>query len=128
MSSGLHAVRAGRLPSSLNSIAPRATLWEEDALMALRIELTPEEEARLRERARQLGEQPETLAVTMLRSLLAPPVNGSATGLAPVVDDMGIFHQDRWDQVLASIAAGSASAPAIPPEALTREALYSDHD
>ena len=46
----------------------------------------------------------------------------------PVVDEHGVFHQDRWDAVMASIARGSANAPALPPEALTREAMYQDHD
>ena len=96
--------------------------------MAIRIELTPEEETRLRERAQQRGELPERLAGEMLRSLLLPAFNGSSTKLAPVVDEAGVFRQDRWDRVLASIAAGSASAPVLPPEALTREALYTDHD
>lgn len=95
--------------------------------MAIHVELTPEEEARLRERAQQRGEKPETLAGEMLRSLL-PPANGSAAKLAPVLDEAGIFHEDRWEMVLASIEAGSASAPVLSPEALAREALYSDHD
>jgi hypothetical protein len=96
--------------------------------MTIRIELTPEEEARLRERAAQRGEQPEAWAGELLRSLLVPAVNGWPTTLVPVVDEAGAFHRDRWEQVLASIAAGSAAAPVLPPEALTREALYSDHD
>jgi hypothetical protein len=96
--------------------------------MSIYIDLAPEEEAQLREHAHQRGEQLEVLAGKLLRSLLAPPSNGSARRLAPVVDEAGVFHQERWDQVLASIAAGSASAPVLPDEALTREALYSDHD
>ena len=96
--------------------------------MAIRIELTPEEEIRLRERAEMRGAQLETLATEMLRSLLLPAVNGADFKLAPVLDEAGVFHEDRWERVLTSIAAGSATAPALPPEALTREALYRDHD
>ena len=96
--------------------------------MAIRIELTPEEEVWLRERAEQRGEQPETLAVEMVRALLLPVANGSPAKLAPVVDEAGVFHEDRWERVLASVAAGSASAPILSSEVLTRDALYSDHD
>jgi hypothetical protein len=96
--------------------------------MTIQVELTPEDEARLRERAQARGEAPEMLAGEMLRSLLHPPVNGSARGLLPVVDEHGVFHEDRWDAVMASIAKGSANAPVLPPEALTREAMYQDHD
>lgn len=96
--------------------------------MAIRIELTPEEEAWLRERATQRGEQPETLAGEMLRAVLLPAVNGSRVKLAPVVDEAGVFHEDRWERVLASIAVGSASAPRLSSDVLTRDALYSDHD
>lgn len=44
--------------------------------MTIRIELTPEEEARLRERAAVLGAAPESLAGDLLRSLLQPSLNG----------------------------------------------------
>ena len=41
-------------------------------------------------------------------------MNGSAGTLLPVVDEQGVFHQDRWDTVMASIARGSANAPVLP--------------
>ena len=96
--------------------------------MTIQVQLAPEEEARLREWAAARGEAPEVLASEMLRSLLRPAVNGATGNLQPVVDEHGVFHQDRWDAVLASIARGSAKAPVLPPEALTREAMYQDHD
>lgn len=96
--------------------------------MTIQVELTPEDEATLREQAAARGKVPEALAGEMLRSLLHPPVNGTASGLLPVVDEHGVFHQERWDAVMASVAIGSANAPVLPPEALTREGLYQDHD
>jgi hypothetical protein len=96
--------------------------------MAIRIDLTPEEEARLREHAEQRGQPLERLAGELLRTLLSSTGNGSSAHLKPVVDDTGVFHQDRWERVLASIQAGSSGAPVLPAAALTREALYSDHD
>jgi hypothetical protein len=96
--------------------------------MAIHIELTPEEEARLRERAEQRGEQLESLAGAMLRTLLLPAAHAASTTLAPVLDEAGVFHQDRWERVLASIETGSACAPVLPPQALTRESFYCDHD
>jgi hypothetical protein len=38
------------------------------------------------------------------------------------------FHRDRWEAILASIERRSKGAPVLPPEALTREGLYQDHD
>ena len=96
--------------------------------MSIWIELTPEEEARLRAQAAKRGEAPEALAGAMLRSLLLPPSNELETELLPVVDEQGVFHRDRWKAVLASIERRSKGTPVLPAEALTREALYQDHD
>ena len=96
--------------------------------MTIRIELSAEEEARLKERAKKRGETPEVLAGEMVRSQLAAPDFPSPGVLSPVVDETGSFHEDRWERVMASIQAGSTSTAVLPPEALTREALYSDHD
>ena len=96
--------------------------------MTIQIHLTPEEEARLREHAAARGQAPKALAGEMFRALLRPPGNGAVSGLLPVVDEHGVFHQDRWDAVMASIAKGSANAPVLPPEAVTREGIYQDHD
>lgn len=96
--------------------------------MTIRVELTAAEEVCLRERAAARGEAPETLASEMLRSLLRSHQSCTTEGLLPVVDEDGVFHQERWDAVMASIAKGSANAPALPPESLTREGLYQDHD
>lgn len=96
--------------------------------MAIRVELTADEEARLRERAARRGAPPEVLAGEMLRTLLHAKSGTAPEDLLPVVDEEGVFHRDRWERLMASIAAGTAGLPALPHEALTREALYSDHD
>jgi hypothetical protein len=96
--------------------------------MTIQIELKPEAEARLRDRAAARGETVEALAGELLHSLLDPAGGPAVTPLAPVVDDQGVFRQDRWDAVLASVERGSREAPVLPPEALTREAMYQDHD
>ncbi len=96
--------------------------------MAICIALTAEEEAVLRERAAQLGTQPEVFAGDLLRPLLSAPSGSSTPRLEPVVDAAGVFHEERWERVLASIAGGTSSAHFLPPGDLTREALYRDHD
>jgi hypothetical protein len=98
------------------------------AAMTIQIELTAEEEAQLRQQAAARGNAPEVLAGEMLRSFLRPPASGRAGELLPVVDEHGVFHQDRWDAVMASIARRSKGTPVLPAEALTREAMYQDHD
>jgi hypothetical protein len=96
--------------------------------MAIQVELTPEEEARLREQAAARGEAPEVLAGEMLRSFLHPPVNGTHGDLLPVVDEHGVFHEERWQAVEERVARLSKGLPSLPAEALTREAMYQDHD
>ena len=95
--------------------------------MTIQIDLPPAEEERLRERAAQRGESPEAFAGAMLRSLLQPPANRTK-GLLPVVDEHGVFHEDRWQAVVASIERRSRGTRVLPAEALTREAMYQDHD
>ena len=48
--------------------------------------------------------------------------------LLPVVDEHGVFHQDRWNAVMTSIERRSRGNPRLPAEALTREKIYQDHD
>jgi hypothetical protein len=96
--------------------------------MTIQIELSPEAERRLREQAARTGDQPEVLASDMLTSLLVSVPTDASPRLDPVVDEHGVFHQDRWERVLASIDVCAHSAPSLPLEALSREALYDDHD
>jgi hypothetical protein len=97
-------------------------------MMVIQVELTPEDEARLRERAQARGAAPEALAGEMLHALLHQPVNGNSAKFLPVLDEQGVFHRERWEAVLASIERRSKGTPVLPAEALTREAMYHDHD
>lgn len=96
--------------------------------MTIQIELTAEEEAVLRERAAQQGRAVEELAGEAVRSLVQEYRDQAAPQLARVVDERGGFRAERWEAVMASIARGSVHAPVLPPEALTRAAMYDDHD
>ena len=96
--------------------------------MAIQVELTIQEEARLRERAARNGREPGELLRDMVRTLLADSKSGGKSALLPVVDETGDFREERWQAVMASIRRGTAKAPIVPAEALTREALYQDHD
>jgi hypothetical protein len=96
--------------------------------MAIRIELTPEEEARLRRRAAKRGTPPEEFVAELVRAQLLPASNGTEGEVLPVVDEHGVFHPERLEAVLARCAQLSAGLPYLPPQALTREALYQDHD
>jgi hypothetical protein len=98
--------------------------WSE---MPVRVELSPEEEALLRERAAERGELLETTDRVLLRSLLAPSTVDASQRLPAVVED-GTFHRERWERVLASIRSVSVSAPVLPTHAQSREVLYSEHD
>ena len=96
--------------------------------MAIQVELTPQEEAHLRERAAEDGREPGEFLREMVRTLLVDSSDGGKSPLLPVVDETGTFHEERWQAVMDSIRRGSAKAPVLPAEALTREALYRDHD
>ena len=96
--------------------------------MVIQVELTPQEESRLRERAAEDGRDPGEFLSEIVRTLLRDASNDDTGSLLPVVDETGTFHEERWQAVLASIRRGSAKAPALPTEALSREALYQDHD
>ena len=96
--------------------------------MVIQIELTPEEEARLRQRAAERGAALEEVATELLRTQLLPVTTGTEAELLPVVDEQGFFHPERLEAVLERCAQLSAGLPYLPPEALTREALYQDHD
>ena len=96
--------------------------------MTIQIELTRDEEAQLQRQAAARGETPEVLAGEMLRSFLRPSTYGPTGDLLPVVDENGVFHQDRFDAVIASIEQRSKGTSVLPAEALTREGMYQDHD
>jgi hypothetical protein len=96
--------------------------------MTLLIELTPEDESRLRHRAAERGQTPEALAGDMLRSVLRGPEGAAGEGLLPVLDDEGVFHPARWEAVIDTVRRHSRGTPVLAATILTREALYQDHD
>jgi hypothetical protein len=57
-----------------------------------------------------------------------PPSSSDQAELLPVLDEQDNFHRNRWEAVLASIEQRSKGTPALLAEALTREAMYQDHD
>jgi hypothetical protein len=96
--------------------------------MTIRIELTPEEETALRAQAAREGREVEELAGEAVRTLVQDYIGTSVPRLPRVVDASGVFHPEHWEAVMHSIHRGSAQAPALPTDSLTRAALYSDHD
>ncbi len=96
--------------------------------MTIHLVLTPEEEAALRARARTRGKEPQALVEDLVRSDLRSSETGWPPPLPKVVDENGVFHHDRWDALIAHIEENFKGAPSLPDEALTREAMYSDHD
>jgi hypothetical protein len=96
--------------------------------MTIQVELTTQEEADLRERAAEEGREPGELLSRLVRELLASSSNGGEVRHLPVIDETGMFREERWQAVLASIREGSSKAPVLPAEALRREALYQDHN
>lgn len=96
--------------------------------MAIRIELTPEEEEQLRRRATSQGVRPEELLAQLVRAQLMPTGNGDQAFLPPVLDEQGVFHPDRLEAIHRFFARASNGLPSLPDEALTRKALYQDHD
>ena len=96
--------------------------------MSLTINLDPVEEAHLRDHAAQKGVSPESLVVDFLRPKLASLSEKQSERSARIVDENGVFHMDRWQAALKRLEEISQGLPVLPPEALTREALYQDHD
>jgi hypothetical protein len=94
----------------------------------MKIDLTVEEEARLREAAASRGTRPQDLAAQLVRAhLSAAPPNGERP-LPPVLDERGVFHPERLAAVHQFFERASKGLPAFADGALTREAMYQDHD
>src|SRR5438067_2030372 len=99
-------------------------------MMTIQIKLRPDEEAQLRARAAASGADPEEVATQILREQLLPPQgnNRASTVLLPVVDEYGVFHPERLEAVREFFRTTSSGLPSLPDAALTREALYQDHN
>ena len=83
--------------------------------MTITLQLKPEIEQRVLARAQASGLSPEQYLSTFIEAqllLVEPP----ATTLA------------EFDAALEAFAADSDDMPVLPPEALTREAIYGDHN
>lgn len=86
--------------------------------MALTIELTPEEEARLDEAAGQAGLRPEAY---LRRVLGLPPPKPTGTAAEQ--------HRASAEEIIRELdemAEGNDDLPGLPPEAFDRENLYED--
>jgi hypothetical protein len=96
--------------------------------MTIQIELTPEEEAQLRQQAQARGETPEVWAGEMLRTQLRAKSGayGESGEHLPVLDEQGVFHPERLEAAMRRIVRRTGVVPHLPREALTRESMYQD--
>jgi uncharacterized protein HemX len=84
--------------------------------MTVKVELTPEVEQRLSEHARVRGIELDAYVQKMIEDAAARLPN------VPKIDRDGI------NAMLDELAEMGKDLPVIPLSALTREAMYSDHD
>jgi hypothetical protein len=84
--------------------------------MAITLNLPPELEARFAAQARALGLQLDAYVQTLLQQQ-------AAMGRSEQTIDL-----ERFEAELDALAHGSDKLPYLPPEALTRESIYQDHD
>jgi len=94
--------------------------------LTIQIELSPDEEAWVREQATRVGQTPEQLARELLRTRI--PASGRPGRALLPVTEAGVFHPDRWERVLQALTERGAVLPSISSETHSREALYQDHD
>ena len=83
--------------------------------MTVTLQLKPEVEERLLIRAQERGVSLETYLADMIEAQVLP-----GPKRRPTLSD---FEAD-----LEAIAEGTDDIPVLPPEALTREAIYGDHN
>jgi hypothetical protein len=81
--------------------------------MTIRVELSPEMEARLVEGARERGISVEKYAEVLLKDAVAP--RGEPTGQVSV---------EELHVMLRAIAEGSDRLPKVPTSAFSRESFY----
>ena len=84
--------------------------------MTVKVELTPEIEQRLTERARARGVDLNAYIQKMIED---------AAAVVPNVTEIDV---DGINAMLDELAEMGKDLPVIPLSALTREAMYSDHD
>ena len=83
--------------------------------MTIRVELSAETEARLREAARVTGLPLEKVADQLLKEVL----NGRSS-------TRGQMSIEEFHQMLAGMAEGSENLPDLPTESFSRESFYED--
>ena len=83
--------------------------------MTIRVELSAETEARLKEEARAKGLPLETVAEQLLKEVL--------TGRSPSRSPMSV---EEFHRMLAAMAEGSEKLPDLPTESFSRESFYED--
>lgn len=83
--------------------------------MTIRIELSPETEARLKAAARAKGQPLEKVAEQLLKEALTE--RASSHGRMSIVE----FHR-----MLDAMAKGSEKLPDLPTESFSRESFYED--
>jgi hypothetical protein len=84
--------------------------------MTITIDISPDVEARLRRAAQRAGLDMHVY----VGNLLADE--------APLFPPDTTQDRDEWESDLDELAAGSEDQPVLPPEAFSRESIYSDHD
>jgi hypothetical protein len=84
--------------------------------MTITLELVPNVEASLAAQAQALGLQLSAYVQILLEQHAAAKTPGEAMNL------------EQIETELDALAEGSERLPYLPPEALTREGIYRDHD
>jgi hypothetical protein len=84
--------------------------------MAITLNLPPEVETRLAAQARALGLELNVYVQTLLQQQAVLGRSEQAINL------------EQFEAELDALAQGSDKLPNLPPEALTRESIYQDHD
>ncbi len=84
--------------------------------MAITLELSPEIEANLAAQARARGLRLDAFVESLLKQQAATE------------DPERTMSLEQFEAELDALAQGSEKLPYLPPEALTRETFYQDHD
>jgi hypothetical protein len=84
--------------------------------MTVTLELDPELEQRALAQARRAGVSLEAYLLSLIEASMVLPAVGEKATL------------EEFEAFLDALAEDSDDLPVLPPEALTREAIYGDHD
>jgi hypothetical protein len=84
--------------------------------MTVTLDLSPELEEQVVAQARAAGVTMEAYLLSLIRAGVVLPARGEQA------------TQEEFEGFLDALAEDSDDIPVLPPEALTREAIYGDHD